>query len=196
MIDEKKLIEEWKDIPNFEGKYQVSNCGRVRSLPRYRKCNKNSGYFQNGKILKPYLNDSGYCVVGLHLGDNKYKQMKVHIAVAECFASKNNDQNEQLVVNHIDSNKLNNCYTNLEWVTQKRNVEHSVENGTFGVKRVALNNEQINEIRKTFKNRDRNCGASALGKRFGVSPQTILRIVRGEGYFKMPLPEPYKEEVN
>lgn len=184
MIDEKKLIEEvWKDIPCFEGKYQVSNYGRVKSLPRYRKCNKNSGYNQSEKILKPYINDSGYYVVGLHMGNNKYKQMKVHIAVAECFVVKNNEPSIGLVVNHIDSNKLNNYYKNLELVTQKRNVEHSVENGTFGVKRVELSANQVSEIRSLYKYRSREYGATSLGEKYGVSPQTILRIIRKEGYF-------------
>ena len=102
-------MEEWRDIDGYEGKYQVSNLGRVRS--KY-------------KILKPN-NVKGYLYVYLRK-NNKSKALKVHRLVAEAFLV--NEKNKPQV-NHIDGNKENNNVNNLEWCTNKENMNHAVRNG-------------------------------------------------------------------
>lgn len=105
------MIEEiWKDIEGFEGLYQVSNLGRVRSL-------------KGGKtyVFKEHRDRQGYSYGFLYIGRNhKPRQLryKTHKLVAKYFCD---GYEEGLVVDHIDGNKQNNVYTNLEWVTPSEN---------------------------------------------------------------------------
>jgi len=103
--------EIWKDIEGYEGKYQVSNLGNVKSL-NYN----NYGY---EKLLSPFLN-SGYLYVDL-LINTKRRTFRVHRLVAEAFIPNSDNKPE---VNHINEIKTNNRAENLEWVTRKENVNH------------------------------------------------------------------------
>ena len=118
-------MEEWKDIKEFTGYYQVSNCGRVRSVDRYVPDNHNSKRIAKGMILKPYKTTKGYLKVTLYKDSKKvYKKCRVHRLVAEAFLD-NTDNLPQ--VNHIDGNKENNNVKNLEWCTQEYNLKHAQE---------------------------------------------------------------------
>lgn len=117
-------IEIWADVQGYEGKYQVSNHGRVKSLARYRKNNGNSQTFQEERILKQSINNCGYCIVELSL-DAKRKRHSVHRLVASAFIS-NDDGKEQ--VNHKDENKQNNHVDNLEWCSCKENNNYGSHN--------------------------------------------------------------------
>jgi len=98
------MIEVWKDIPDYEGLYQISDLGRVKSLKR-------------NIILKPFFTANGYYQVTLFKnGKNHSKQ--IHRLVGENFIKKAGNKNE---INHIDGNKQNNCITNLEWCTSSYN---------------------------------------------------------------------------
>lgn len=100
------MIEVWKDIPDYEGLYQVSNLGRIKSLYNYRKYN----------ILTPRIK-RGYYTIGLRKnGIRKWHQ--VHRLVASSFISNDNNLPQ---VNHKDENKLNNNVDNLEWCTVSYN---------------------------------------------------------------------------
>lgn len=103
------MSEIWKDIIGFEGHYQVSNKGKIRSI-------------KNNKIkeLKPYkeIKRCGYLSVYLRLPGQKFTK-KVHRLVAEAFIPNPNGFPE---VNHIDENKENNCVENLEWCTGEYNL--------------------------------------------------------------------------
>ena len=121
-------MEIWKDIRGYEGFYQISNHGRVRNIGRYRNVyvkghNRVSKYFENNEIMTPTDNGNGYLIVSFKIL-GKRKNHYVHRLVAEHFVE--NPYNKD-IVNHIDCNKKNNVATNLEWVTQKENVLHSVE---------------------------------------------------------------------
>lgn len=105
--------EIWKDIPEYEGLYQASNLGNIKSL-NYNKT-------QNSKILKQSTSKIGYKRVQLWK-NNKGISFLVHRLVALTFF---NDYNENLQVNHKDGNKANNTITNLEMVTAKENQLHS-----------------------------------------------------------------------
>lgn len=113
-------MEIWKDIEGFEGFYQISNYGEVRSLDRFDGIRN-----LKGNILKQNLKQNGYLQVGLRK-QGKRKWFSVHRLVAKHFIP-NPDKLPQ--VNHIDSNKQNNTVDNLEWVTAKANYKHAEQNG-------------------------------------------------------------------
>lgn len=116
-----KLIELWKDIENYEGLYQVSNTGKIRSLDRIVKdTTRNRFQHLKGKVLKETDNGKGYKLVFLNKGrkrENKY----VHRLVAEAFIPNPTNLEE---VNHKDLNKSNNCVSNLEWISNIENKRH------------------------------------------------------------------------
>lgn len=102
----------WRDIPNYEGLYQVSNTGRVRSL-NYRRTAKT-------KVRKQGTNKLGYKNVNL-CKDGKRKGYLVHRLVAQAFIP---NPNNYPVVNHKDENPSNNTVWNLEWCTQEYNINY------------------------------------------------------------------------
>lgn len=111
------MREIWADIENYEGLYQASNFGNIKSLP-----NKNH---KDEKILNPTINSSGYLKVELYK-NRKAKDFYVHRLVASTFLP-NPDNKPQ--INHRDGNKSNNSISNLEWVTASENQKHSIEHG-------------------------------------------------------------------
>ena len=103
------MEEIWKDKKDYEEHYQVSNCGRVKSIR-----------FGKERILKPVPNSFGYLFVKL-CKDGKAKAFTVHRLVAEAFLDNPNNYKE---VNHKDENKTNNVVTNLEWCDRKYNQNY------------------------------------------------------------------------
>ena len=113
-------MEIWKDIEGFEGSYQVSNFGNVKSLPKlvYVSNPKFTGYRQTKeRLLKSGKTKMGYKLVILRK-DNKSKSVYVHRLVAKAFIPNPNNLPE---VNHKDENPLNNDVNNLEWCTHSYN---------------------------------------------------------------------------
>ena len=107
-----RFTEEWKDIKGYEGLYQISNLGRVKSLPR-------NGTKKEEKILKQHLDRYGYAYVGLR---NKIlKKHKVHRLVGNAFI---NNPNNMPQINHKNENKSCNIVSNLEWCDNKYNVNY------------------------------------------------------------------------
>ena len=117
-------MEEWKDVKGYEGLYQVSNLGNVRSLDRRVK-HSVYGYMNvKGKTLSQH-SDGEYLKVKLSK-DGKMKTHKVHRLVATAFID---NPNELPAVNHIDCDKFNNSVDNLEWCTISYNMQHAYNNG-------------------------------------------------------------------
>lgn len=106
------MIEIWKDIRGYENRYQVSNTGKIRSL-----INNKNKIRKQPKILKPYLDKDGYEIIKLSK-NCKSRAFKVHRLVAIYFLDNIDDKP---AVDHIDTNRRNNNYTNLRWVTNKEN---------------------------------------------------------------------------
>lgn len=117
------MEEIWKDIKGYEGKYQISNLGRIKSL--YFTSNIYKKKFYREKILKQNSSGNGYSMVHL-CKNNKTKKARIHRLVAETFIP--NPENKPQV-NHKDGNKLNNKVDNLEWCTCKENIIHARKNG-------------------------------------------------------------------
>lgn len=167
------MEEIWKDIDGYIGKYQVSNLGKVRSLPR-------NGTVRYKRILKIQTDRKGYNYVSFHK-----KKFKVHRLVAEAFIP--NPENKPQV-NHIDGNKINNCVNNLEWATAQENIQHSLKTGLRDYRKIKkalqyarlknikpiiqydlLGNfikrwESATEIQKCLGYKAQNIGACCLGK--------------------------------
>ena len=110
------MNEIWKDIDGYEGLYQVSNLGNVKSL-NYNRTGKE-------RILKPGTNGSGYLHVIL-CKNGKIRLFKVHRLVAKAFLENPDHKSD---VNHKDENKTNNCVENLEWMTRQENINFGTHN--------------------------------------------------------------------
>ena len=108
--------EIWRDITGYEGYYQVSSEGRVKSLER----KNNYGRTVKERILKPAFDGWGYLVVTL-CADGKRKNLMVHRLVCEAF---NDNRDEKPEVNHINEIKTDNRACNLEWCTRIENLTH------------------------------------------------------------------------
>lgn len=115
--------EVWKTVPGFDGRYEVSNFGRVRTFANGRWGNR-----PQCKIMSLKKNPGGYSCVALHKPNSggKCKYRMVHRLVAEAFIP--NPENKK-AVNHIDGDKSNNLVANLEWVTYSENSIHAVRIG-------------------------------------------------------------------
>ena len=104
-------MENWKDIPGYEGLYQISDFGNVKSLI-------------SNRLLKPSKDKFGYVRFNA-LKNKKSKTLRIHRLVMEVF----NPINSFMQVNHIDGNKLNNRLNNLEWCTDSDNKKHAYKTG-------------------------------------------------------------------
>lgn len=121
---EEFMKEDWKDIKDYEGLYQVSNLGRIKSLST--KVFNGKGYrIKPERLLKLTCDKDGYLIVFISKGKIR-KSKKVHRLVAQAFIA-NPEGKPQ--VNHIDGNKRNNRITNLEWVTNLENSIHAWQTG-------------------------------------------------------------------
>lgn len=121
LINDSFEDEIWKDIPQFEGIYQASTKGRIRSLDRERYCRNKHTFLCKGKILMPKIQNSGYMIVWLRK-DGKTYAKTIHRLIAKTFIP-NPSAFEQ--VNHKDGNKINNNVKNLEWCSRSENVKHA-----------------------------------------------------------------------
>lgn len=122
------MEEIWKDVPSFEGLYKVSNLGRVASYDRkvnYKHYGKIAT--KKGKVLSPKVSNTGYLEVTLCDAHGKCHYCRVHRLVAIAFLP---NPNNYQVINHIDENKQNNCIYNLEWCSNRENIEKYHANRT------------------------------------------------------------------
>jgi len=107
-----RVLEIWKDIEGHDGDYQISNLGRVKS-------------FLRTNFIKPVITHRGYYSVCIRKRNGKKINYVIHRLVALAFIPNPENKPE---VNHKDSNKLNNHYSNLEWMTKRENINHFYNN--------------------------------------------------------------------
>ena len=125
-------MEEWKDVKGYEGYYQVSNMGSVKSLERTVRNGRGYKIIPE-KILEGYDNGNGYLYVKL-CKEGKRNQYRINRLVAQAFLENPNSLPE---VNHKDKNPKNNCVDNLEWCTRQYNVEYSKAKAVIGINKVS-----------------------------------------------------------
>lgn len=116
------MREIWKKIKEYPN-YEISNLGRVKSLKFYSNVHKK--YYDRVLILKEKTNKYGYKMIALS-NENGRKCFTIHRLVAKAFIDNKSNYNE---VNHIDGNKSNNKFNNLEWCTRRDNILHAYKLG-------------------------------------------------------------------
>lgn len=173
------MEEEWRDIKGYEGYYQVSSNGRVRSLDKtvYRK--NGTTCFCKGRIIKQ--NDQGAGYLSVHLcKDGLHNTTLVHRIVALNFIP---NPDSKLQVNHIDGNKHNNMVSNLEWCTGKENMKHAMNVLGYNPKEIRhvyqpkgegnANNIKIVQLNLDYTLVKIWCSASEATRQFGFAKNQI-----------------------
>ncbi|GKX60180.1 NUMOD4 domain-containing protein [Leminorella grimontii] len=183
-------------VVGWEGLYEVSRCGSVRSIDRTIVRADGSKQSFKGRELKHFSNSKGYSVVRLS-DDSHGRRMiaMVHRLVAEAFIP-NPDKKPE--VNHIDGVKSNPNACNLEWVTPKENRKHAWNTGLRNRTHLPLHRgEQKANSKLTDKDvmeirRLRSQGLSyiKLAKKFSVSKKTAMFAAKGLSWSHVPLPQP------
>ena len=129
-----ELKEIWKPVKDYEELYQISNLGRIKSLPKFHRTSKNYssiGYWTKEKILKTRINTHGYEMATL-CKNYKIFNASVHRLIAIAFIP--NPENKP-IINHKNGNKIDNRVENLEWVTYSENNNHAYETGLHDSKK-------------------------------------------------------------
>ena len=166
-------MEEWRDVVGFEDYFKVSNLGRVFSK-------------RTSKILKQTVLKTGYASFATRIGGRKGQThcFRVHILVAKAFIS--NPENKPQV-NHINGIKTDNNLANLEWVTNKENMEHASKNGllnshfdTSSNPSIKLTEGDVEYIINNYKPRHKEFGARGLARTLKVSHTTVIKVLTGE----------------
>lgn len=143
------ISEEWKNIDEkgFEGYYQVSNLGRVRSVDRLIVSKDGRRRLYTGKVLIQKSDKDGYKYVILK-NKGKSKTLKVHRLVGEYFVP--NPYNKPFI-NHLDESKDNNVFTNLEWVTPKENANYgtAIDRARHNRNYEEISRKQLNDATKS-----------------------------------------------
>ena len=168
------MEEVWKDIEDFEGLYQVSNLGRVKSLVR--------PYRRTEKILTPTDNGKGYLIVGLRI-HGSVKGLLVHRLVMQAFEPL--DSAAEMSVNHKDFNTHNNKLENLEWCTHLENNQHFWrEGGHIDLSKVTGSNHHLSNLTEEDVLNIRamhatgNYSVHGLAKVLGMPESTVRCIVK------------------
>lgn len=173
------MEEIWKDIEGYEGIYQVSNLGRVRSLDRIvpALCHKTGtivDYHRKGCILRQRKVFGGYLAVSFTVADTgKHESQFVHRLVARAFVP---GYREDLDVNHKDEDKTNNRADNLEWVTRQENINY----GTGKWRRRKYNARRVQQLTMDGKPVATFPTIAEAARQTGIDASSICGCLRGK----------------
>ena len=156
------MEEIWKHIEGYEGLYQVSNLGRVKRVA-------------TGRVLKGYKDTCGYLLVSLYKNNIRCNKL-IHRLVAQAFIPNHENKPE---VNHIDEDKANNLYSNLEWSTRKENNNYGTRNERAG-KAISKSNSipiiatnlKTGEFREFY-------GSCECARQLGLNQAHITSVLKG-----------------
>lgn len=158
--------EIWLPVPGFEERYEVSSHGRTRSV--------------NGVIKAIGVFSNGYARTSFRQGGQSYSK-RIHLLIAICFVDNPNNLPE---VNHIDGNKLNNHFSNLEWVTRQENMDHAKATGLVWkhgqVNTAKLSLVEAQAIRAEYATGQ--IGQRPLARKYGVTKTAIKMIVSNRSW--------------
>lgn len=198
------MIETWKPVVGFEGLYEISDMGNLRSVDRYvHRSYKMMGKeytddkFHKGQIIRASANKDGYLQVVMRDANRKCHLMRINRMVAMAFIP--NPENKRYV-NHKNHNKLDNTVDNLEWCTHKENFLCDLKVGMR--KNLVKNNdnpknklswEEVDWIRNHYKAGDSEFGVRPLSVKFKVSYSLIEKIVSNKARLRNPETDFYPE---
>lgn len=166
------MEEIWKDVVGYEGLYQVSNIGRVKSLDMilpYERHNKKATRIRRGKLLTFSKTNSGYLRV-IMANNGIHKLILVHRLVAQAFIPNQLNKRE---VNHINGNKTDNRVENLEWVSSSENKIHAFKNKLYKSEKPIYQIKNGKIINKFESGMD-------IKRKLGLSPQNIGKVCLGK----------------
>lgn len=173
------MQEVWKDIKGYEGLYQISNLGRVKSLQKIVNQRRRSCYTKE-KILKPNVLWTNYLYVNLYK-NKKPKHCLIHKMIAIAFIP--NPMNKPFV-NHIDGNKQNNSIDNLEWVTSSENNLHAIRNS---LRKYETQKKKIKQIKNGIVIAKYNSLTEAhniTGIRIGAISAVLTKRIKSSGGYE------------
>lgn len=173
------MKEVWKDIPDYEGLYQASNLGNIKSLQRTMP---NSGaygkYFTvKEKILKPHLHNNGYCSVKLSKY-GKINRVTVHKLIATLFVA---NPHNYSIINHKDENKSNNKADNLEWCTAKYNCNYGTRNERLRIINTLVGGKKVLQYSLDGDFVKEYSSISEASRKTGVYVRSISSVCNGRG---------------
>lgn len=166
------MKEIWRDIPGYEGRYQVSNLGRVKSLPRVVERKDGKSRRAEGRILKPETAKSGHLMVNLGFGKND-RAKKVHQLVAMAFLG--GKPNPRMEVCHNDGNPKNNFVENLRYDTHSENLRDYIRLYGSTYKKV-LTVESATMVKKMLRD---GVSRTEIARQLQVSRYCVSDIARG-----------------
>lgn len=186
-IDGMENTEIWKPCTEAPSVLEVSNLGRVRTLTRESQVygRKRDGVVQgafrqirNGKVLSPYIARHGYPEIAVMV-DGRRTKYRVHRLVARAFVDGYFDGAS---IDHLDGNKLNNRWDNLEWVTLSENTRRQWESGLVDLRgelsaSAKLTNLQAHAVAVLY---DNNFPPSQVAEWFGISAAAVYKIANGQ----------------
>jgi len=164
-------IEIWKDVVGYDGIYEVSDLGRIKSLSRYRG-NGNGGYIMPDKIRRQSLDSDGYLLVSLYIKGVSQK-LKAHRITSQAFIPNPENKPE---VNHKKGIKTDNRVSELEWNTEPENKKHALETGLMAKgeshSSAKLTEKEVLEIRAS------NLSHTKLAEIYNTSRPNVTKIIR------------------
>lgn len=166
------MKEIWKPIKGYEGLYEVSNKGRVKTLDKFFDWVDDIKIFHKGRIIKKCNDSDGYEIIGLTKNKIR-KTAKVHRLVAQAFIS---NSKKKPHINHVDNNRKNNNVSNLEWVTPSENSAHMknqkrARNQHFG----KINTKMRADIRTYYY---KICNKAEVARVFKISEGAVRLILK------------------